>query len=74
VETGRGARGRRRPATRPVLARRRRRLGARHPAQDLKEAAKGYTDAASEILEDVDAAVDRLKGKVTDAFRKARQG
>lgn len=42
--------------------------------EDLKEAAKGYTDAASEILEDVDAAVDRLKGKVTDAFRKARQG
>lgn len=41
--------------------------------EDLKEAAKGYTDAASEILEDVDAAVDRLKGKVTDAFRKARQ-
>lgn len=42
--------------------------------EDLKEAAKGYTDAASEILEDVDAAVDRLKSKVTDAFKRARQG
>ncbi len=38
---------------------------------DLKEAAKGYTDAASEILHDVDAAVDKLKSKVTDAFKKA---
>lgn len=41
--------------------------------EDLKEAAKGYTDIASEVFEDVDAAVDKLKGKVSDVFRKARQ-
>lgn len=41
--------------------------------EDLKEAAKGYTDMASEIMEDVDATVDRLKEKMTDAFRKTRQ-
>ena len=41
--------------------------------EDLKEAAKGYTDMASEILEDVDAAVDKLKDKMSGAFRKARQ-
>lgn len=40
--------------------------------EDLREAAKGYTDVASEILEDVDAAVDKLKHKVTDAFRARR--
>ena len=42
--------------------------------EDLKEAAKGYTDVATEILHDVDEAVDKLKSKVTDAFKKARQG
>ncbi|MFW6079940.1 MAG: hypothetical protein ACODAE_09980, partial [Gemmatimonadota bacterium] len=41
--------------------------------EDLKEAAKGYTDMASEIMEDVDATVDKLKEKMSDAFRKARQ-
>jgi len=40
--------------------------------EDLKEAAKGYTDVASEILQDVDAAVDKLKNRVTDAFKKTR--
>jgi len=40
--------------------------------EDLKEAAKGYTDVATEILHDVDAAVDKLKHRVTDAFKKAR--
>jgi len=40
--------------------------------EDLKEAAKGYTDVATEILHDVDAAVDKLKNRVTDAFKKAR--
>ncbi len=39
--------------------------------EDLKEAAKGYTDAATEILHDVDAAVDRLKNRVTSAFKNA---
>ncbi len=39
--------------------------------EDLKEAAKGYTDAATEILHDVDAAVDRLKNRVTSAFKSA---
>jgi Zn-dependent protease with chaperone function len=42
--------------------------------EDLKEAAKGYTDVATEILHDVDEAVDKLKSKVTDVFKKARQG
>ena len=42
--------------------------------EDLKEAAKGYTDVASEILHDVDEAVDKLKSRVTDAFKKAKQG
>ncbi len=41
--------------------------------EDLKEAAKGYTDMASEILEDVDAAVDRLKDRVSGAFRQSRR-
>ncbi len=39
--------------------------------EDLKEAAKGYTDAATEILHDVDAAVDKLKNRVTSAFKNA---
>lgn len=39
--------------------------------EDLKEAARGYTDAATEILHDVDAAVDRLKNRVTSAFKNA---
>ncbi|MDH3427468.1 MAG: M48 family metallopeptidase [Gemmatimonadota bacterium] len=41
--------------------------------EDLKEAAKGYTDVATEILHDVDEAVDKLKSKVTDVFKKTRQ-
>lgn len=41
---------------------------------DLKEAAKGYGDMASEILEDVDATVDRIKDKVSETFRRARRG
>ena len=42
--------------------------------EDLKEAAKGYTDVASESLHDVDEAVDKLKSRVTDVFKKAKQG
>lgn len=47
--------------------------GTRAYVEDLKEAAKGYTDMASEILEDVDAAVDRLKDRVSGAFRQSRR-
>jgi Zn-dependent protease with chaperone function len=41
--------------------------------EDLKEAAKGYTDMASEILEDLDATVDKLKDRVSGAFKKAKR-
>ena len=40
--------------------------------EDLQEAAKGYKDAARELLDEVDASVDRLKSKITDAFRARR--
>ncbi len=38
--------------------------------EDLAEAMKGYTDAAQEIFDEVDAAVDKLKTRFTDAWRK----
>lgn len=38
--------------------------------KDLAEAASGYRDAAHEILEEVDAAVDKLKTKLTEAWRR----
>jgi len=41
--------------------------------QDLKEAMRGYKEGAREIFDEVDAAVDRLRSKVTDAF-KAKKG
>jgi Zn-dependent protease with chaperone function len=41
--------------------------------EDLKEAAKGYTDMASEIIEDLDATVDKIRDKVSGAFRKAKR-
>lgn len=40
--------------------------------EDLAEAMKGYTDAAQEIFNEVDAAVDRLKSRVTDAWRRGK--
>ncbi len=42
--------------------------------EDLQEAMRGYTDSAHEILDEVDAAVDRLKSKVGDVWRKSRDG
>jgi Zn-dependent protease with chaperone function len=40
--------------------------------EDLAEAAKGYSDAAHELMDQVDATIDSLKSKVTDAWRKGR--
>jgi Zn-dependent protease with chaperone function len=40
--------------------------------EDLAEAAKGYTDAAQEIFDEVDAAVDKLKTGFTDAWRRGK--
>lgn len=40
--------------------------------QDLEEAMKGYKDAAREILDDVDAAMDRLRDRLGEAFRARR--
>ena len=41
--------------------------------QDVEEAMRGYTDSAHEIFDEVDAAVDRLKSKVGDVWRKSRE-
>jgi Zn-dependent protease with chaperone function len=40
--------------------------------KDLAEAAKGYTDAAQEIFDEVDAAVDKLKTRFTDAWKRGK--
>ncbi len=40
--------------------------------QDLAEAMKGYKDAARELLDEVDATVDRLRSKLGEAFRGKR--
>ena len=40
--------------------------------EDLAEAAKGYTDTVQEIVDEVDAAVDRIKSRFTDAWKKGR--
>lgn len=40
--------------------------------EDLAEAAKGYTDAVQEIVNEVDAAVDKLKSRFTEAWKKGR--
>jgi len=37
--------------------------------QDMAEAMKGYRDAARELLDEVDATVDRLRSKIGEAFR-----
>ena len=37
--------------------------------EDLKEAMKGYQEGAREIFDEVDAAVDRLRSRITDTFR-----
>ncbi|MFQ5890130.1 MAG: M48 family metallopeptidase [Gemmatimonadota bacterium] len=42
-----------------------------HPyREDLAEAIAGYRDTAQEILEEVDAAVDRIKTRFTEAWRR----
>lgn len=41
--------------------------------QDLKEAMAGYKDAARDLLDEVDAAVDRLRSKIGDAFRARKE-
>jgi len=40
---------------------------------DLQEAAAGYKDAARELLDEVDATVDRLKSKIGEAFRGRKE-
>lgn len=40
--------------------------------EDLDEAMKGYTDTAHELMDEVDAAVDRLKSKVGDVWKRSR--
>ena len=40
--------------------------------EDLAEAMKGYTDAAHEIFDEVDAAVDKLKSRVSDVWRRGK--
>lgn len=42
--------------------------------EDLAEALKGYTDAVHEFIDEVDATLDRLKDRVSDAWRKGRGG
>ena len=42
--------------------------------EDLSEAMAGYKDVARDLLDEVDASVDRLKTKLTDAFRARRDG
>jgi Zn-dependent protease with chaperone function len=42
--------------------------------EDLAEAVRGYTDAAQELLGEVDAAVDRLKERFSSAWRKTTSG
>ena len=41
--------------------------------EDVEEAMRGYSDSAHEILDEVDAAVDRLKSRVGDVWRKSRE-
>lgn len=45
---------------------------ARPYREDLEEALSGYKDTAKEILEEVDAAVDRVRDRITEAWRKSR--
>jgi Zn-dependent protease with chaperone function len=40
--------------------------------EDLAEALKGYTDSAHEIMDEVDATIDRIKTRFTDAWRRGR--
>ncbi|MFQ5689631.1 MAG: M48 family metallopeptidase [Gemmatimonadota bacterium] len=37
--------------------------------EDLAEAARGYRDAAREVLDELDAAVDRLRSRIGEAWR-----
>jgi Zn-dependent protease with chaperone function len=41
---------------------------------DLAEAMKGYTDAAQEIFDEVDVAVEKLKNRVSDVWRCGKSG
>ncbi len=40
--------------------------------EDVEEAMRGYGDSAHEFMDEVDAAVDRFKSKVGEAWRKTR--
>jgi len=40
--------------------------------EDLAEALKGYTDAVQEIFDEVDATVDKLKTRLTEAWRRGK--
>lgn len=40
--------------------------------EDLAEAAEGYRDSAREILDQVDAAVDRVRDRISEAWRRER--
>lgn len=41
--------------------------------EDVRAAAKGYQEGAREIFDEVDAAVDRLRDRLTGAFRGSRE-
>ena len=41
--------------------------------EDLREAMKGYQEGAREIFDEVDAAVDRLRGRLTETFRGRKE-
>ena len=40
--------------------------------EDLAEALSGYRDTAKEILEEVDAAVDRVRDRISEAWKRTR--
>lgn len=42
--------------------------------EDLAEAMKGYKDAARELFDEVDAAVDRLRSRIGDAWKSRASG
>ncbi|WP_419942246.1 M48 family metallopeptidase [Candidatus Palauibacter sp.] len=41
--------------------------------EDLKEAMTGYQEGAREIFDEVDAAVDRLRGRISETFRGRKE-
>lgn len=42
--------------------------------EDLAEALSGYRDAAKEILDEVDAAVDRMRDRIAEAWKRSKPG